>query len=259
MSRQRKSCFVRGQRFLTFAAGLVAICSCLVLVNHAEAQESSDFKRVSKGRRAVFDNCEAVEGYDRLIVSLGEVALPGKENRGIAKIRRGLRFFACTSDGSGGSVLVGKRSRSVERVVVINLRLRDFVARRGLSGCSSVSSWPAWLIYKTIGSNHFSSADPRRWTVGLIGDGAPVNPGQCVDLVDSEGGTVAKLGRYYPNGEFSFRSYSATGCGGLKGLRASEVADAARANAGKTDVYVKIAGSCYGPINPLVCKNSSSC
>ena len=244
--------------------GQLCLLATLVYSGNAPSQTEEGeselvFRRLSNRRRVILKDCPVVERYTRVLVRRGGVFLPRKARRGQARIRRSIRFVACSSDGNGGAVLLGRERRDSTTTVTIPLSLRSFSQNAVSSQCRSIETWPRWLIYKTIGSHHFSSGDPRRWTAGLIGNGAPVDAGSCVDMLDSSGKVVAKFGRFLPDNQYSFRTYTATGCGGSSGKRAPEIASEARSNSGKTDVYIKLGNSCYGPIDPQRCYNSSQC
>lgn len=121
-----------------------------------------------------------------------------------------------------------------------------------------VYKWPNWLIYKTEGSHEFADSDPRKTTLSLIGrKGAPVRVGECLELVDSADNVVARLGRYYPDGDWAFRMYSGWGCG--KKETAKQIAKTAKGNTGRRVIFARIGKAKLGPIDPLKCKNSSQC
>jgi hypothetical protein len=132
--------------------------------------------------------------------------------------------------------------------------------RDGLEkGCAKVSGWPSGLIYKTMGSDHFSSGDPRKNTIGLIAKpGTSVFASGCTEMLDSKGNIVARFGLYSTNDGWRFRAYSAVGCGG-SGESASSVANKALKNTSSTDVYVQFGNTCYGPIDPRQCIGSQQC
>lgn len=125
-------------------------------------------------------------------------------------------------------------------------------------GCSRTVSWPSSHIYKTIGSNHFT--DVRRNTIGVIlkmGASGPFP--SCVKAIDTQGNVLASLGLYSRGAGWAARYYAGIGCGSRTPLNGSAVASAARRNTGKSTIYIKFDGVCYGPIDANRCLNSSSC
>jgi hypothetical protein len=220
------------------------------------------FKRFRRSRKVVFDNCNIIAGHSRIVIDGGYLQVSGNKKLGAVKLPNKFRFFGCGVDSRGVSRLIGKRKLN-ENGTLLNITLSNFkpISRNGLAEqCSKVAGWPSGLIYKTIGSTHFDPGDMRRTTIGLIASpGAPVSGASgCTEMYDSEGNEVARFGLYSTNDGWKFRAYSATGCGG-SGKRASEVASEALKNTNSANVYVKLGGTCYGPIDPRRCIGSSQC
>lgn len=124
--------------------------------------------------------------------------------------------------------------------------------------CSETVSWPGSHVYKTIGSTHFT--DIRRNTIGVVlknGARGPF-PG-CVEAIDSQGRVVAKLGLYARGAGWAARYYAGVGCGAATPFNGARVAAIARANTGKSSIYMNFGGVCYGPIDASRCIGSQQC
>lgn len=225
------------------------------------AQENVDFKRYKSSKTLILDNCDVLEGHTRIAIRGGYLELPTDKRLGAIKLPVRFRFFGCGIDSTGAVKLFGKRTLSGE-ATQLNISLSQFkqVVRSGLENvCDKVSGWPSGLIYKTIGSDHFSAGDARKNTIGLIAKpGAPVFASGCTEMLDSQGNVVARFGLYSTNDGWKFRAYSAVGCGGT-GKYASSVANEALKNTRTADVYVKFDNTCYGPIDPRRCIGSQQC
>jgi hypothetical protein len=127
-----------------------------------------------------------------------------------------------------------------------------------IAQCSEIVSWPGSHIYKTIGSEHFT--DIRRNTIGVV-----LRPGargpfpNCVNAIDTSGRVVAKLGLYAQGSGWAARFYAGIGCGSATPFNGSRVASIARANTGKSQIYMNFGGVCYGPIDASRCIGSQQC
>lgn len=127
-----------------------------------------------------------------------------------------------------------------------------------VSSCRSTAPWPGSYVYKTVGSDHFS--DPRRFSANvLMKPGAPGPFPSCIDLVDTKGNVVSKLGLYARGAGWAARYYGGFGCGSGTPLSGSSVANKARANTGSSNVYANSDGVCYGPIDAAKCIGSAHC
>lgn len=254
---ERRCRLVAGSRCL-----LIAIIGLLVMISGVTlAQENVDFKRYKSSKTLILDNCDVLEGHTRIAIRGGYLELPTDKRLGAVKLPARFRFFGCGLDSTGAVRLYAKRTISGE-ATQLNISLAQFkqVVRDGLEKmCDKVSGWPSGLIYKTMGSDHFSQGDPRKNTIGLIAKpGAPVSASGCTEMIDSQGNVVARFGIYSTNDGWKFRAYSAVGCGG-SGKYANSVADEALRNTRSSDVYVKFGTSCYGPIDPRHCIGSQQC
>lgn len=239
----------------------IAIAGVVFLSGVSYAQESVDFKRYRSSGTLMLDNCNVLDGHTKIAIRGGYLELPSDKRLGGIRLPARFRFFGCGPDTTGAVRLFAKRTLGGE-VTQLNISMSKFrkVAGNGLEkACDKVSGWPAGLIYKTAGSDHFSAGDPRKNTIGLIAKpGTPVNASGCTDMLDSQGNVVARFGLYSANDGWKFRVYSAAGCGG-SGKYASSVADEAFKNTRSTDVYVKFGTTCYGPIDPRHCIGSQQC
>jgi len=126
------------------------------------------------------------------------------------------------------------------------------------ASCSTTKAWPGTLVYKTIGSTHFS--DSRRNAIGLIAKiGYPGPYNSCVSAIDTKGNVVAKLGLYARGAGWAARWYQTLGCGAGSPMNGNAVASRARANTGSSNIYMNIGGVCYGPIDATKCIGSQQC
>ncbi|RIL11499.1 MAG: hypothetical protein DCC75_02215 [Proteobacteria bacterium] len=142
-----------------------------------------------------------------------------------------------------------------------NNRTKEFFFFQGdtdLTGCGSVRSWPGNLIYKTIGSSHFSSGDPRRNAVNVIAEWGYRGFDSCIEVLAANGERLGQMGYYGSWSGGPYRWYGPTGCGNL-GISGASLASRARREAGSSNIYVKIGNICYGPIDSSRCLGSRSC
>jgi hypothetical protein len=118
---------------------------------------------------------------------------------------------------------------------------------------------PSSFIYKTIGSSHFN--DVRRNTIGLIlRKGAPGPYPSCVEVKDTRGNLIAKMGAYYPAGdEWAARYYAGIGCGSSTPLNGAAIAKKAKSNTGSSLIIFDFGSKCYGPVDANRCIGSSQC
>jgi hypothetical protein len=130
-----------------------------------------------------------------------------------------------------------------------------------VSSCSSVTSWPsASHVYKTVGSDHFSPGDPRRSSANVL-----IKPGgsgpfpSCINIVDTKGNIVSKMGLYARGDGWAARYYSGFGCGSSFAINGSAVARKAKSNTGSSNIYANFGGKCYGPIDASKCIGSKHC
>jgi hypothetical protein len=128
------------------------------------------------------------------------------------------------------------------------------------SQCSAVSEFPSSHIYKILGSTHFTPNDIRRKTIGLVIKQGGVGPfPSCIDVVDTSGNIVAKMGLYSRGDGWAARYYAGIGCGTSTPFGGSEVAGRAQAGTGNSDILFNMGSVCFGPINANECKGSSQC
>jgi hypothetical protein len=240
---------------------LISVVGAVLITGVSVAQENVDFKRYKSSRTLILDNCDILDGHTRIAIKGGYLALPTDKRLGAIKLPARFRFFGCGLDSTGATKLFAKRTLG-DDATQLNISMSQFkeVVRDGLEkGCNKVSGWPSGLIYKTVGSDHFSAGDPRKNTIGLIAKpGASVYASGCTEMVDSQGNVVARFGLYSTNDGWKFRAYSAVGCGG-SGVSSSSVANQALKNTRSTDVFVKFGDNCYGPIDPRQCIGSQQC
>jgi hypothetical protein len=129
------------------------------------------------------------------------------------------------------------------------------------ASCRSLIAWPGSHIYKTRGSEHFSSGDPRRTTIGVIlKEGARGPFPSCLTAVDTKGRAIAKLGLYARGAGWAARYYAGWGCGASSSLGGAAVSQQAKSNTGTSNIVIDFGGGvCFGPIDAGRCYNSSSC
>jgi hypothetical protein len=245
---------------LSFGAALLSSLFCSTLF--AQSFEGVEFQRIPKNRKLRLLDCDAVDGFKRILASTNGIELPKRAKRGAVKLPKGAKFIACVDNAEGADAIYTRRRRLQTGTTaldsdtqVLNLSLESFPDDLLSLKCKQINSWPSWLIYKKIGSSHIPNSDPRRFTSALIGRGAPVSGGTCLDMLDSDGNVVAKFGRYLPDNGYTFRNYTAFGCGQAKNGRA--ISDEAFKNTGSRDAYAIFGNSCFGPIDPQFCRNST--
>lgn len=129
----------------------------------------------------------------------------------------------------------------------------------GKPNVSNCEQFPGSFIYKTIGSSHFN--DVRRNTMGLIlRRGASGPYPSCVEVKDTKGNLIAKMGAFYPPGsEWAARYYAGWGCGVSTPLSGASAGSRAKANTGSTQVIFDFGSKCYGPVDATRCIGSSQC
>lgn len=129
----------------------------------------------------------------------------------------------------------------------------------GVAGkCSQIVKLPSTHIYKTFGSKHFS--DIRRKTIGLIIKSGGKGPfPSCIDAVDKNGNSVAKLALYAVGGGWGARYYAGIRCAKSTPFGGAQVAARAQEKTGSSKIYLKFNNVCYGPIDANKCVGSSSC
>jgi hypothetical protein len=126
------------------------------------------------------------------------------------------------------------------------------------AGCSNIQSWPGSHIYKTVGSHHFT--DVRRNTSGIVVEAGGHGPFPgCVNIVDTKGHVLAKMGSYPPGPGWAARFYAGIGCGSGTPYNGATVASKARSYTGSQYIYADFGSVCYGPIDATKCLGSSSC
>lgn len=124
------------------------------------------------------------------------------------------------------------------------------------SVCKSIRELRSGEIYKHIASSHISPADPRRFSTSFItvrGVGAPTL--SCLEMYDSNGKAIHRIGRYFPTGSsYSSRFYGGAGCG--TGESPSILSSRSKRKA----VYLKVTPkTCVRIPSVTRCFNSSAC
>ena len=134
------------------------------------------------------------------------------------------------------------------------------------TACKTVQSFPSTYVYNTRGSDHFSSGDCRKNTVGIILKwGARGYPRSGYDIIDAKGNVIGAVGNYgqsWVGGPA--RYYACFGYGRSTNLNGSGLARAARRRGKSNNVYFRptdgsFKNVCYGPVNANNCANSASC
>lgn len=123
------------------------------------------------------------------------------------------------------------------------------------SQCPSIRRLSRNEIWKSTASNHIR--DQRRKSTSFIGLRGAKKLGSCVNVVDSSGNVIHKLGRYSRAGAgYAFRMYGRTGCG--DGKSAATVSNLAKSNTGSATVYIDTGSVCIEVPDPAKCYNSSA-
>jgi len=132
-------------------------------------------------------------------------------------------------------------------VLADGVNVKSFSDNSGLGAvCPTIAPVVGGMLWKPA-SEH--SGAPREGKPGMFFKvGAPGD--SCVSVYANNGQKVSQMGHYNAGTlEYGKRYYMGWGCG--DGKSGSQIATAAKAAAGNTDVYVKTSGNiCRGPINP---------
>jgi hypothetical protein len=251
-------------------------------VLHAEKPYFYEYRRATK--KLTLRNCPAVDGLNVSTIYVTDygryIELPselGRERYTVTLSPRPM-YYACGTDESTGKGVLYARKRIFSRTITVPLTSSDFPLAivttptpsptevPGVdptppavgAGCDKYSSWPSAFIYKTIGSTHFSPSDPRRNSIGLVmKPGAKVSTPRCIDILASNASPIAQMGFYARGAGWHARYYGGIGCGTL--VNGDGLGKLARDAAGSNNIYVRINGTCYGPIDATKCKGSSQC
>lgn len=185
--------------------------------------------------------------------------------------RQKFRYFQCHKQ-DGVTVVTGRlTTREPQQIIAVSdanfpVRAINVTPTRRPSADTSalgracngkIVSIPGDIIYKTVGSRHFPSNDPRRWSVSLIRRKASSwRFPSCINILDKNGKTVGNMGIYsYSSHEWGPRSYGGWGCGKGTG-GGSSVASAAMKSSRSNEVYFDMGDYCFGPQRADSCKNS---
>jgi len=132
-------------------------------------------------------------------------------------------------------------------ILADGVNVNTFSSTSGLgSVCPNISPVVGGMLWKPS-SEH--SGFPREGRPGMFfKTGAP--GGSCAQVYASNGQQVSQMGHYNAGtSKYGKRYYTGWGCGDKK--YASQIASAAKAASGNTQVYVKTSNNlCRGPINP---------
>jgi hypothetical protein len=233
----------------------------VTLTTKISAQEVAFVKVSEKRNKVVLRNCNIIDGVKTLTVSKGNLILPRKLNRKPLKLTKPYTHFACGENSTGGESLFAKVGANGE-ITQYDLTLKNFPVNETTGNlgknCQQVQSFPSYFIYKTIGSDHFT--DIRRNSIGLI-----VKPGiraswpSCVDVINKNGESVAKIALFAVGNGWSARFYAGIGCGSSTALNGTAVAQEAKKGTQSTDIYFDFGDVCFGPVDASKCVGSSSC
>jgi hypothetical protein len=125
--------------------------------------------------------------------------------------------------------------------------------------CSTQRALSRAEIYKSRQSPHIPSFDRRKNSTALIYlRSARPAPGGCLNVLDSQGKIVHRMG-IYARGEslYSARFYGGSGCG--DGMTPSQIASVATKRTKKATVYIDIGSQCLIIPDPRRCFNSVGC
>ena len=219
--------------------------------------EGAVFTRINRLGKLTLRQCPLIDGVTRVnIVEKGEyVQLPLSMKRGAFKFARKYNYFSCADQGDGNHVIYA-RVRPYKSTFKYDLALRDFPRSSVSRYCTTTKSWPAHLIYKTVGSGHFY--DCRRNTVGLVATrGWSGYVPNRIEILDTQGNNVGALSMYARGGLYAWRAYACIG--GTPARNGAAVAGLARRNTGSPNVYFDFGSTCYGPVPADKCIGSSQC
>lgn len=226
----------------------------------------SRIKRGKKRRRIRLSDCSLFEGSNRVVINSrgNRVRVELRLKRESYKLPVRYGYFACGDNGSGEDSIFAKLTADSE-VVEIDLDELDFPKgkasdRKFSAVCKKVRELSSREIYKTLGSTHFSTADCRRRTAGLIiaAGGSDLNE-SCLEIYDSEGTQLGTMGAYYPSGrDWAYRAYACWGCSSTQ-KSGGELASQARKNTKKSSIYIRYGGTCIRIPDAGKCYNSKSC
>lgn len=235
----------------------VFLCAALGL----QTAGAQDFKRVGSNGR-VLKNCALVDGVTRVKVDSSGKKISIKLNKSTYEYSLGAKykFFACATNVNTSAVEILAKKKVSDEATAFSPTINDFEKVRNDVGaaCRSTQSFPGGLIYKTVGSHHFT--DCRRHTAGLIATyGFSGSVSGCCNIIDTRGNRLARLGLYQTGAGWKARWYNCFGCGSGENLDGFDIARKASSNTGSKNVYVECGGRCYGPIRADVCVGSKAC
>lgn len=219
-----------------------------------------------KRRRIRLDDCSLIEGSSRVVINSrgNRISVERGLNRKSYKLPVRYGYFACGDNGTGEDSIFAKLTATSE-VVEIDLDDADFPkinrsAQKFNAVCKKVRELSSREIYKTLGSTHFSTADCRRRTAGLIiAAGGSDLRDSCLEIYDSEGTQLGSMGAYYPSGrDWAYRAYACWGCSSTQ-KSGGELASQARKNTKKSSIYIRYGSTCIRVPDASKCYNSKSC
>ena len=241
----------------------VALFSFLI-ANVAMAAPGS-YKKITANKNKKIFNC-AVDGTSatlRATLQSKKISITLPKSYEVTSKTFGAKkskYAACgTSDVDSSKTVLFIKKGVASTPTEHEINVADFPEKGDIdAACGQVKSWPGNFIYKTVGSSHFSSGDPRRSTIGfIVAHGAEPSGAipSCMSILATNGEKIGQFGVYAYGGEYRARLYSASGCG--TPLTKSQVASKAKAQvSGDDDIYIKIGSTCYGPIDSDSCRNS---
>ncbi|MCB0322906.1 MAG: VCBS repeat-containing protein [Bdellovibrionales bacterium] len=114
------------------------------------------------------------------------------------------------------------------------------------SVCTTTRSPFSGFLWKPASTHSGGTREGRPMIAWKSG---PPNTKSCLRVYAENGQEISRAGLFEANGKYGARWYTGWGCGDQKS--ANEIASAAYAAAGSTNVYLEgNGGSCIGPINP---------
>ena len=260
--------FERGDLSMIRNVGMLLVATILIAGSASVAlSEELQFQRAKREGELVLKNCSLIDGAQRAVILNGRFVWV-RGSKALAKtdkVKLGTRYssFACAPSSSDPTkTALFARKDTTTAPVELLFTPESFPAIRSQLpfACKRIEDFPSLYVYKTLGSEDFSDSDCRRRTVGVyVRLGGERISTSCVQIRDSLGNVVAKLGSYNPPGEYEFRGYGCYGCGRSTPYGGEQVADRARRNTGSTEIYIDAGDVCYGPLEANTCENSSQC
>lgn len=240
---------------------LIVILLCLLWICPSFAKAQS-FKRVKSDSDLVLKQCALLENISRVSVPSGGRKLQIRIGKKFYEFGLGARykFFACQLNTTNSQVEILAKQTATGAISTFAPTFAEFDEIENVLGslCRSTRSLPGSLIYKTVGSHHFS--DCRRNTMGIVAKyGFPGPFPSCANMYDTRGNKVGSFGLYQRGAGWAGRWYNCFGCAGGQNIDGGDAGRIAQSKSGSANVYLEFGGTCYGPIQANKCYGSKAC